>query len=414
MNNWKEVKLRDCCSKIGSGATPRGGKDAYVDEGISLIRSQNVLDFSFSKDGLAFINEIQADQLKNVIVENDDVLINITGDSVARVCSVPKSIVPARVNQHVAILRPNKDILDNRYLKYYLLIPSVKSELLSLSSSGATRNALTKLMLEDFKIEVPDLPTQKTIAEILSSLDDKIELNNEMNKTLEELAQTLFKRWFVDFEFPDENGNPYKSSGGGMVESELGLIPKGWEIKSLTQIAKYLNGLALQKWPPIDGKPVLPVIKIKELRQGGVGNSDFASYDIPKDYIIKNGDIIFSWSGSLLIDIWCGGIGALNQHLFKVTSNDYPEWFIYFWTKHHLRYFQTVAESKATTMGHINRNHLDEALVLAPKESELMRLDQVLDPILKKIIGLKLQIKDLEQLRDTLLPKLMSGQIEVL
>jgi type I restriction enzyme, S subunit len=192
---FQKLKLGNVCRKIGSGATPRGGKDAYHESGeYSLVRSQNILDFTFSKDGLAFINEQQASKLNNVALEERDILLNITGDSVARVCQIPKEILPARVNQHVAIIRPNPNILNPDFLKYYLLNPKFKEYMLMLSSSGATRNAITKGMIEEFEIDAPDLPTQNTIAEILSSLDDKIELNNQINQNLEALAQALFKQ----------------------------------------------------------------------------------------------------------------------------------------------------------------------------------------------------------------------------
>ena len=176
MEEWKEYKLGDVCLKIGSGATPSGGKEAYKGGPYSLVRSQNVLDFSFSYDGLAKIDESQAEKLKNVELKENDVLLNITGDSVARACILPKHVLPGRVNQHVAIVRPNKEFLDYHYLLYFLQIE--KDKLLSLAAGGATRNALTKQMIENYIIKLPPLPTQKKIAAILSSLDDKIELNN--------------------------------------------------------------------------------------------------------------------------------------------------------------------------------------------------------------------------------------------
>ena len=171
MSEWQEYKLSDVCLKIGSGATPRGGQESYLSYGeYTLIRSQNVLDFDFTLKGLAYIDEAQASKLNNVEIKERDILLNITGDSVARVCQVPSKILPARVNQHVAIIRPNRDIINNEYLKYYLLEPKVKDYLLMIASSGGTRNAITKSMLEELVIQAPNLPTQTAIAEILSSL----------------------------------------------------------------------------------------------------------------------------------------------------------------------------------------------------------------------------------------------------
>jgi len=193
---WERLRLGEHCQKIGSGATPRGGQENYKTDGISLIRSQNILDFTFSKNGLAFIDDNQAKELSNVEVKESDVLLNITGDSVARVCQVPKDVLPARVNQHVAIIRPNGDVLDPYFLKYYLLNPKTKEFLLGLGSSGATRNALTKAMIENLEIVAPTVTAQRRIAAILTALDDKVELNRRMNETLEGIAQAVWGEWF--------------------------------------------------------------------------------------------------------------------------------------------------------------------------------------------------------------------------
>ncbi|MBO6857453.1 restriction endonuclease subunit S, partial [Roseibium sp.] len=195
------LRLGNVCSKIGSGATPRGGKNNYLESGpFTLIRSQNVLNSGFEKTGLAFISNEQAQRLDGVAVERSDVLLNITGDSVARVCQVAEDVLPARVNQHVAIIRPDPALLDPRFLRYFMVQPSYQDFLLSMASSGATRNALTKGMIEDF--EIPSLPIdrQREIAAILGALDDKIELNRKTAATLEEMARALYRSWFVDFD----------------------------------------------------------------------------------------------------------------------------------------------------------------------------------------------------------------------
>lgn len=199
---WEEVILKDVCVKIGSGATPKGGKSSYLEKGeISLIRSQNILDFNFTYNGIVYINEKQAKKLSNVKIQEKDVLINITGDSVARVCQVPTEVIPARVNQHVSILRVNNELLLSEFLMYLLLNPTNKQLLLSLSSTGGTRNALTKGMLEDFKIKLPPLPIQNRIASILSAFDEKIEVNRQMNATLEAMAQAMFRKYFIKTSF---------------------------------------------------------------------------------------------------------------------------------------------------------------------------------------------------------------------
>jgi type I restriction enzyme S subunit len=193
-------------------------------------------------------------------------------------------------------------------------------------------------------------------------------------------------------------------------ESELGLVPRGWRVQSLDTIAAFLNGLALQKFPPT-GHGDLPVIKIAQLRKGDSVGADQASRGIKPEYIVKNGDVLFSWSGSLEVEIWCGGEGALNQHLFKVTSEDFPKWFYFFWTRHHLADFRQTAASKATTMGHIQRGHLTAAKVCVPTAAVIEGANAVLGPIVEMLIENSLQAQTLATLRDTLLPRLISGQL---
>lgn len=298
---------------------------------------------------------------------------------------------------------------------YYLSISDDFRNIAIKSMTGTSgRQRAQKDVIENSIINLPPIEEQKAISNILSTLDNKIEVNNKINQKLEEMAQAIFKQWFIDFDFPNEEGKPYKSSGGEMVESELGMIPDGWEVDCLSNIANYLNGLAMQKFRPENEKEFLKVLKIKELRQGKVDeNSDLCSSKIDTKYIIEDGDIIFSWSGSLLVDIWCGGECGLNQHLFKVTSDNYSKWFYYLWTKHHLNEFIKIAEGKATTMGHIKRSDLDNAKVLIPSKEYMEKSDETLNNIIEKIIRCKCEIKKLEMLRDTLLPKLMSGEIRV-
>lgn len=255
-------------------------------------------------------------------------------------------------------------------------------------ASGSAVPTLNRNHIHSILISMPPLPEQKAIAEVLSSLDDKIDLLTRQNKTLEDLAQAYFRKWFIE----DASDK--------------------WEEKGLDEIADFLNGLPLQKYPYKTGNP-LHVIKIKELNNGFTDSSDLCSADIPEQYIVHPGDVIFSWSGSLKVDIWKYGKGALNQHLFKVTSCNYPKWFYYFWIKYHLPEFKMIAESKATTMGHIQRRDLSNAIVLVPENQEINSMDNIMSPLIKKIEQNNAQILVLQKLRDTLLPKLISGEIRV-
>lgn len=295
----------------------------------------------------------------------------------------------------------NTDKVDPKFLFYSIC----KRDFASMNVGSAVPS-MTVNILNDIQISYPkNIEDQRRIASILSSLDRKIELNNKINADLEEMAQAIFKNWFVDFE-------PFKD--GKFVDSELGMIPEGWKVGRLTEIASYMNGLAMQKFPPENDEDSLPVLKIKELGQGFCGpDSDRCSCNIKDECKVHNGDVIFSWSGTLLVDVWCGGDCGLNQHLFKVTSKEYPKWFYYYWTKHHLQEFIHIAKDKAVTMGHIKRGHLEEALVAIPDNDSMERAHELFEPILSKMISLRLENSRLSLLRDTLLPRLMSGELEV-
>lgn len=314
---------------------------------------------------------------------------------------------------------------NGKYL-YYLL----KSMDLASMNVGSAVPSLTTEVLNKVEINVPDLATQRQIAQILTSLDDKIELNLQMNQTLEAMAQALFKEWFVDFNFPKsselgleglnddkildeekEKKEILQSSNQQNPNSDN--LPKGWRNEPIDKNIEFLNGLALQKFPPLNEDEFLPVIKIRELKQGFTSASDKASTEIPEKYVINDGDILFSWSGSLEVVLWCEGKGALNQHLFKVSSTVYPKWFYFFWVREYLPLYKSIAEGKATTMGHIQRRHLTDTIINVPNKELMILADNILSPILDKIQENKIQIQTLTQTRDTLLPKLMSGVLQV-
>ena len=213
-----------------------------------------------------------------------------------------------------------------------------------------------------------------------------------INNNLEHQAQAIFTNEFLLFDS----------------------LPKGWTKGSLLDIANYLNGLAMQKFRPAEDEVGYPVLKIKELRQGCCdANSELCSPNIKHEYIINDGDVIFSWSGSLLVDFWCGGTCGLNQHLFKVTSDKYDKWFYYSWTNHHLQKFIAIAADMATTMGHIKREELAKSEVYIPTSEEYSRIGKLLSPIYDLIITNRIENKRLADLRDTLLPKLMSGELDI-
>jgi type I restriction enzyme S subunit len=287
----------------------------------------------------------------------------------------------------------DKAVLEPRFVFYLLQSRQFQANLDAVKTHGSM--VADYVSISDqmrFSLTIPSISDQRAIACVLSALDDKIELNQRMNETLEAMAQALFKSWFVD---ATQNG-----------------LPEGWSEAPLDKVAKFLNGLALQKFPP-DGGDSLPVIKISQLRTGNTRGADRATANLSSEYVVEDGDILFSWSGSLEVVIWCGGPGALNQHLFKVTSDKYPKWFYYLWTKFNLPDFQAIASAKATTMGHIQRYHLSQAGVAVPPDEDLQRMDTTIAPVIEKIIANNVEARTLAALRDALLPKLLSGQIRV-
>ena len=294
----------------------------------------------------------------------------------------------------VLVFRAKKDV-SPEYLHYVLADDSFFDYAMK-TSKGTKMPRGDKKALMEYKIFEMDYSSQCQAAAILNRIDDLIKTNTKINENLEQQAQAIFKSWFVDFE-------PF---GGAM--------PDDWKSANLLDVAEYLNGLAMQKYRPVDDEVGLPVLKIKELRQGFCDdNSELCSPNIKGDYIVQDGDVIFSWSGSLLVDFWCGGKCGLNQHLFKVSSKSFDKWFYYIWTKYHLNRFIAIAADMATTMGHIKREELSKAVVLIPSQSDYDRIGGLLAPLYDLVIANRIENRKLAALRDELLPQLMSGQLDV-
>ncbi|MDR0479165.1 MAG: restriction endonuclease subunit S [Burkholderiaceae bacterium] len=409
VDEWREVLLGSVCSKIGSGATPRGGKDAYRGGATALIRSQNIYNDQFIRSGLVFIDDAQADELGNVVVKEDDVLLNITGDSVARCCQVASDVLPARVNQHVAIIRPKPDALDAKFLRYVLVSPPMQAHLLALASAGATRNALTKAMIESLSICAPPIEEQRAIAHILGTLDDKIELNRRMNETLEAMARALFKSWFVDFD-----GVAAKD----MQESELGLIPKGWRVGTIEDLCESITsgGTPARKksefWA--DGK--IPWFKTGELHDGPLLDSE----EKITETALQNSSCKLWPSGTILFALYASPtVGRLGVLTAPGTSNQAAAGLI---AKKSIglpflrriliqvrEQLQNIAAGAAQQ--NINLGILKSHRVVLPPENLAYCYSDIIDCFDEKQNSLAVQSQSLSQLRDILLPKLISGEL---
>ena len=386
--------------KIGYGIVQPG--DTLVD-GIPVIKVNNII------SGLRNVSELDKTSIENdrkyhrTKLIGGELLISVVG-TIGKTAIVPHAFAGCNLVRAVVMI-DIPDTLLSLWVKYYIDSPKGQSYIKQNLNTTVQPTLNVKSLVE---MPIPLFPkkTMETIVGVLKTLDDKIEVNRRINDNLEKQAQALFKSWFVDFE-------PFKD--GEFVESELGMIPKGWKVKSLSGIADYRNGLAMQKFRPIDGEIGLPVLKIKELGQGLCDDSSelCSPSMIGEKYIVNDGNIVFSWSGTLMVKLWCGGKCGLNQHLFLVDPQGFPNWFVYQWTKHHLDNFIRIAKDKAVTMGHIKRGELDKAKVVVPNEKGMCNINALMEPLFKQTIAIQIESRRLAQLRDTLLPRLMSGELKV-
>ena len=295
---------------------------------------------------------------------------------------------------------------------------ALKLSLMNLSQlqGQSAQPGLSVNTLSCISMEMPPKEIQDKIADIMLKLDRKIELNRQINDNLEAMAKQLYDYWFVQFDFPNEEGKPYKSSGGAMVWNDKlkREIPQRWHCGTLLDIAEYTNGLACQKYRPTDNNK-LPVIKIKEMHDGLSADTEWVKADIPDDVKVFDGDVLFSWSASLEVMLWAYGNGGLNQHIFKVTSkNGYPRSFYFYQLIHYVGVFKQIAEARKTTMGHITQDHLRQSTIALPPNIDVAnKLEEKLCPIFDAIVKNNQEIMALTKQRDELLPLLMNGQASV-
>ncbi len=410
----EKTTLKEISELITKGTTPTSIGGVFTDSGIYFIKSESICGSKFlNRDVFGYIDEETDRKLKRSRLAKDDLLFSIAGAYLGKIGIVRDEDLPSNTNQAVGIVRLNKNVVDVNYVFYYFSQNHINQYINQLSSQSSQPN-LNLDLLGKLEIELKDINTQQKIAAVLSSLDSKIELNNKINTELEAMAKTLYDYWFVQFDFPDKDGKPYKTSGGKMVwNDELKReVPDGWEVGTLLNIADYINGLPCQKFRPT-GDEFLRVIKIREMNEGFSVNSEFVSPDIPEKAIIENGDVLFSWSASLDVKIWTGGKGALNQHIFKVTSDKYPKSFYFYQLLNYLQHFKMMAENRKTTMGHITQEHLQQSRIAIPTEKLTLELEKIIAPIFKQKMVNEIQNQTLSTLRDWLLPMLMNGQVTI-
>lgn len=394
----------------------------FRDQGVPLIRLKGVEGDYVTLDGCNYLDpEMVADKWKHFRLDTDDLLIS-TSASLGRVSTVTELSAGSVPYTGLIRFRPRDSRILPRYLKVFLGSAAFRAQAEAMATGSVIRH-FGPSHIRQMSIFVPPLSVQAEIGDIANAFDERLRSLAETNATLESIAQALFKSWFIDFDpvrAKSEGREPKGMDAATAAlfpavfeESELGLIPKGWSVRTLDSFATFLNGLALQKYPPESDQEFLPVIKIAQLRAGHTVGADRASARLRPEYIVHDGDVLFSWSGSLEVEYWCGGDGALNQHLFKVTSSEVPKWYYYLATRRFLPSFREIAAHKATTMGHIQRKHLTEAKLAIPSAPVLEALGRVLGPLMERQIANSLQARELAALRDALLPRLISGKLRL-
>lgn len=441
--SWGSLKLKDCCLKIGSGATPKGGKNAYLDHGeFRLIRSQNIHNNSFHYDGLAFISEAQAKELKSVEVQKDDVLLNITGDSVARSCKVREDVLPARVNQHVMIIRADGVKLHHDFLRYWLVSPSTQELLLNLAQGGATRNALTKGMVEDLEIPAMPFAEQLQVTTFLNSISDEIDILKLQNITLESIAQTLFKSWFVNFDpvHAKAAGREPEGLSGEITalfpsefeESELGLIPKGWTIKSFGECLTFtIGGDWGSENPKAESDVQAKIIRGTDIPALRISNSD----KVPTRHIkaskfgqrqLRLGDLVIEVSGGSTDQSTGRSLRVTSPILSHLGNSVAPTSFCrlfrpqpgfsellalrldYLYDSGAMWGYQVQSTGIANFQTQL---FLEKEKFAVPPATLLKKFSDLVSPMIENTFDESVVV--LKNLRDELLPRLISGKIRI-
>ena len=367
-----------------------------------------------SKDNLYYVGDFKSEFL----MEEGDIITPLTEQAIGLLGST--AIIPESgkyiQSQDVAKIICKEDLLDKDFAFYLISSALVKQQLSAAAQQTKIRHTSPD-KIKDCTVWIPELSEQKRIGKLLRSIDRKIELNRAINQNLEAMAKQFYDYWFVQFDFPNEEGKPYKSSGGKMVWNEKlkRNIPVGWHCGNLFEIAVFTNGLACQKFRPKDNEVPLPVIKIREMHDGISVDTEKVTSNIPESVKVYNGDVLFSWSASLEVMLWAYGLGGLNQHIFKVTSaNDFPKSFYYFQLLDYIDVFKKVAEARKTTMGHITQDHLQQSTIAIPDNKDIaVRFEELISPIFEQVVKLHEEISYLIKQRDELLPLLMNGQVSV-
>jgi len=396
----KKVEISEI-GEIVTGNTPSTKEEGNYGGEIPFIRVSDFSDDVYIRDTEKTLTEKGANEVKNKEIPEYAVMVSCIGNGLGKTAMADRKCF---TNQQINSVIPSDSY--HPWYVYYLL--TTKQEKFQNYAGGSAQPILSKTKFGNIEVEVhSDYKVQKKIGNTLRRLDEKRNLNEKINENLDGIIETVYTSWFVEFDTYE---------GELIYDEELeNERPADWDRRSLDEIANFLNGQRWQKFEAEDdAEETLPVIKIVELRDGIQEDSDRVNREeAPEDYFIRAGDVVFSWSASLVLDIWKEEEAFLNQHLFKVTSDKFPRWFYYMWIRYHLQRFRHIADSRKTTMGHIKREHLEEAKVLIPDDRTLEKMNEIMSPILELQVNSGKENGTLAELRDTLLPKLMSGEMRL-
>ncbi len=408
----------------GNHGEYRPRSDEFGQGEYAFIRAADLENGQVLFDAVQRINDQALARIRKGVGQGGDVLFSHKG-TVGKLALVPLDAPPFVCSPQTTFWRTlDEERLDRRYLYYFMRSNAFTDQWMARSNETDMAAYVSLTAQRQLNVALPEIDEQRAIAGVLGALDDKIEQNRRTARALERLAQAIFQAWFVDFEpvkakvagaasFPSLAQPVFDALPTRFGDSEIGPVPKGWELKPIANIATFLNGLALQKYPPRGDGEDLRAVKIAQLRKGSAEGAAWANSDVAEQYVIGDRDLLFSWSGTLEAEFWFGGKGALNQHLFKVTSSHFPSWFCLLWIRQHLPWFRAIAAGKATTMGHIKRGHLQEAPVVVPPNEVLHEANEVIGTLYDLFGQLMIESRKLAAMRDVLLPKLLSGEVRV-
>ena len=409
MDEWKEYKTEE---KLGNyildiAAGPFGSNlkvDCFVSQGFPIIDGANLKGFKVTDNVTKFVTENKARSLYRSIAKRNDVVVTISGN-VGQIAYIPQN---STYEEYLVSQRQFRVTFDTTkvfvpYLIYYFHTKEGQHKILSFANqTGVPALAQPLKNFKNINISLPSLPEQTKIASILSSLDDKIELNRRINRNLEEQAQALFKSWFVDFE-------PFKD--GEFVDSELGMIPKGWRVGDIYQYVDVIYGAPYKSSLFNDKGKGLPLIRIRDLK---TFSPQFYTPEVmSQTEYVEMGDVIAGMDAEFIPCLWLGKKGVLNQRCCKFVPkyDDISNYFVLYWLRPELEFVQSY--KTGTTVSHLGKSDIDRFVVVIPPIEEVIRFSVIADAMLKEKLKLAKETIELSLLRDTLLPRLMSGALKV-